>query len=356
MRKFIHIDMDCFYAAVEMRDHPQWRDVPIAVGGAADKRGVIATCNYPARAFGVRSAMSTAHALRLCPDLVLVSGRMALYRQIGLQIRDIMTRYTPKIEPLSLDEAYLDVSDCQQHQGSATRIAQALRAEIFKETGLTASAGVAPIKFVAKIASDENKPNGLFVVTPEQLDSFVLQLPLQKIPGVGPATLAKLHNLGLFSCADIRQFPHARLVRALGKFGSVLWRRAHAIDEREVQVDRVRKSVGVERTVSEDLVSRAECEEMVGVLYEKLYTRLVNATGGVKIKSQGMKMKFHDFQSTTIEHRQDQLDKGYFYTLLDEILERKAGRAIRLVGLHVTLREADDISQLDLPLHNPATR
>ena len=190
--------MDCFYAAVEMRDNPALRDIPIAIGGSSDRRGVISTCNYPARKFGVRSAMATAYAMRLCPNLTLVKGRMDVYVRESQKIRHIFEDYTDLIEPLSLDEAYLDVTHTQLFGGSATLIANDIRRRIYSELGLTASAGVAPCKFVAKVASDENKPDGICVVTPDKLDTFVRQMVLEKIPGVGKVTLQKLHRMGRY--------------------------------------------------------------------------------------------------------------------------------------------------------------
>lgn len=349
LRKIIHIDMDCFYAAVEMRDNPRLVHLPIAIGGSTERRGVISTCNYPARKFGVRSAMATAHALKLCPDLVLVKGRMDDYVEASKQIRKIFERYTDKIEPLSLDEAYLDVSDCTLFSGSATLIAEDIRKTIKFETGLTASAGVAPIKFVAKIASDENKPDGICVVTPDSLDEFVKKLPLGKIPGVGKVTVQKLHNLGLYSCNDIRSYPLEQLIKRFGKFGPVIWNRSHAIDDRDLSLSRERKSVGVERTLSEDLLSKQECLEMIETLYPKLEERLKSARGSTTIQSQGVKLKFSDFQQTTVEHRCQELNKDYFVELIDEAYERKADRGIRLVGLHVGLPTQTDFKQLALP-------
>jgi DNA polymerase-4 len=349
-RKIIHIDMDCFYAAVEMRDNPALKDIPIAIGGSSDRRGVIATCNYPARAYGVRSAMATAHALRLCPDLVLVKGRMEVYKDVSEQIREIFSRYTPIIEPLSWDEAFLDVTSCPLFGGSATLIAQDIRRVIEAETGLTASAGVAPIKFVAKVASDENKPNGICVVAPVDLDKFVSELPLKKIPGVGKVTLEKLHTLGLFTCNDVRGFPFVRLHKALGKFGALLWNRCHGIDDRALQVERQRKSVGVERTLSEDIYARADVTEIINYLLPKLIARIENAHAEKRIKSQGIKLKFNDFQQTTIEHTRSEFHAEYFNELLTEILLRRKERGIRLVGLHVGLKDETDIEQLLLPL------
>ncbi len=218
MRKIIHVDMDCFFAAVEMRDDPSLRDIPLAIGGSADRRGVISTANYPARRYGVHSAMSTAMALKLCPHLKLLPGRMAAYKEASQHIREIFARYTPLIEPLSLDEAYLDVTDCSQCNGSATLIAEQIRQTISDELNLTASAGIAPIKFLAKIASELNKPNGQYVITPAQVPAFLQQLPLSKIPGVGKVTAKRLEDVGLITCADVQQYDLVALLKRFGKF------------------------------------------------------------------------------------------------------------------------------------------
>lgn len=204
MRKIIHVDMDCFYAAVEMRDNPELADKPIAVGGNGP-RSVLSTCNYLARSFGVRSAMPAIKAKQLCPDLVIVPGRMDVYKQESRKIHQVFRQYTDIIEPLSLDEAFLDVTDVTFCGGSATLMAQEIREKIYQTTGLTASAGIAPSKFIAKIASDENKPNGQFVVTPNDVEGFVANLSLRKIPGVGPKTAEKLGHYGFVSCADVRK-------------------------------------------------------------------------------------------------------------------------------------------------------
>lgn len=345
--------MDCYYAAVEMRDNPAYRNVPLAIGGSSDRRGVISTCNYIARQFGVRSAMATAHALKLCPNLVLAPGRMELYSEISKQIRHIFSRYTDRIEPLSLDEAYLDVSDCELFSGSATLIAEDIRRAIFAETQLTASAGVAPCKFVAKIASDENKPNGICVITPDKLDAFVSQLSLGKIPGVGKVTLQKLHNMGLYTCADVRQHPFDELVKCFGKFGPVIWDRSHGVDDRELSIDRQRKSVGVEHTLAADIINPDDCHAMLDSLYPKLHERLIKSSPDMLIQSQGVKLKFSDFQQTTVEHRCQKLDKAYFSDLLNEALARRAGRGIRLVGLHVGLPNQDNSQQLVFTFPEP---
>ena len=353
-RKIIHIDMDCFYAAVEMREQPALKNKPLAVGGDSHRRGVIATCNYLAREFGVRSAMATAHAKKLCPDLVLVPARMELYSAISAQIRNIFADYTSLIEPLSLDEAYLDVTDSNQCNGSATLIAQEIRQRIHDDLKLTASAGVAPIKFVAKIASDENKPNGICVITPDQLDSFVASLPLRKIPGVGKVTAEKLVKLGLKTCQDVREYERTALVKYMGKFGRALWDRAHAIDTREVSNNRVRKSIGVERTQSEDLQTLDQCLMLIPALFTKLQQRIAKHEQEkqvqIDIKSLGVKVKFSDFQQTTVEHKNNELNINTFNALLSEAYVRGEGKYVRLIGLVVNLADNCDHAQLSLPL------
>lgn len=338
MRKIIHVDMDCFFAAVEMRDDPSLRDIPIAIGGSQDRRGVISTANYPARRYGVRSAMPTAMALKLCPQLKVIPGRMAAYKEASLHIREIFARYTPLIEPLSLDEAYLDVSDCQECSGSATLIAQEIRQAITTELNLTASAGIAPIKFLAKIASDLNKPNGQYVITPDQVLPFLHDLPLSKIPGVGKVTAKRLQELGLITCSDVQNYSQAELLKRFGKFGHVLWERSHGIDERDVSPDRLRKSVGVERTLAEDIHDWESCESLIEQLYIELEIRLRKVRPDLHIARQGVKLKFHDFQQTTQEHVWPQLNKADLLQVARTAWnERRAGRGVRLVGLHVTL-------------------
>lgn len=338
MRKIIHVDMDCFFAAVEMRDDPSLRDIPIAIGGSRVQRGVISTANYPARKYGVRSAMPTAMALKLCPHLRLLPGRFEAYKEASRQIRAIFARYTSLIEPLSLDEAYLDVTDSPHCQGSATLMAQAIRADIWRETQLTASAGIAPIKFLAKIASDLNKPNGQFVITPQAMPDFLLTLPLNKIPGVGKVSAKKLEEMGLLTCGDVQQTDLARLLKRFGKFGRVLWERSHGVDERGVVVERERKSLGVERTLMEDIHSWEQCLEIIDYLYEELDRRLTRVRPDKLIARQGVKLKFNDFQLTTQEHIWPVLNKEDMIAVARKTWdERRAGRGVRLVGLHVTL-------------------
>lgn len=338
MRKIIHIDMDCFFAAVEMRDNPALRDIPIAIGGSRVQRGVISTANYPARKFGVRSAMPTGMALKLCPHLTLLPGRFEAYREASHHIREIFSRYTSLIEPLSLDEAYLDVSDSTHCHGSATLMAQEIRQTIFNELALTASAGVAPVKCLAKIASDLNKPNGQFVLTPAEVPAFLKTLPLSKIPGVGKVSAAKLESMGLRTCEDVQKSDLAMLLKRFGKFGRILWERSQGIDEREIHNDRQRKSIGVERTLEEDIHEWSDCEAIIERLYPELERRLAKVKPDLLIARQGVKLKFNDFQLTTQEHVWPKLNKDdLIATAQKSWHERRAGRGVRLVGLHVTL-------------------
>jgi DNA polymerase-4 len=294
--------------------------------------------------------MSTAMALKLCPHLTLLPGRMAAYKEASLHIREIFARYTSLIEPLSLDEAYLDVTDSPQCNGSATLIAQEIRQAIADELNLTASAGIAPIKFLAKIASEMNKPNGQYVITPAQVPAFLQQLPLSKIPGVGKVTAKRLEEVGLITCADVQQYDLAQLLKRFGKFGRVLWERCQGIDRREISPERLRKSVGVERTLAEDIHDWEDCETLIiDKLYPELEMRLRKVKPDLHIARQGVKLKFQDFQQTTQEHvfpvlnRQDLLEVAR-----QAWRERREGRGVRLVGLHVTLLDPQLERQLAL--------
>jgi len=274
MRKIIHIDMDCFYAAIEMRDFPELADKAVAVGGDAHRRGVIATCNYAARKYGIRSAMPTAKALKLCPSLLLQPVRMDVYQRESKYIRALFADYTDLIEPLSLDEAYLDVTSSTQCQGSATWIAQELRARIYESRKLTASAGIAPNKSLAKIASDWNKPNGQMLIRPENVAAFILTLPVRKLFGVGPKMEEKLKIFGIETCADLQQHTRDSLLNKFGVIGQRLYELARGIDERPVTPDRIRKSISVEVTYLKDLPNTEACLAALPDLIERLKLRL----------------------------------------------------------------------------------
>ena len=331
MRKILHSDADCFYAAVEMRDNPALQGIPIAVGGSASRRGVVATCNYEARAFGIHSAMPTAHALRLCPHLTLVKGRMDVYRGVSRQIFDIYRDYTDLVEPLSLDEAYLDVSQCPQFEGSATRIAEAIRERVRDEVGLTVSIGAAPNKFLAKIASDWRKPDGLFVIPPHRVAEFVQQLPVDKLHGVGQRTAERLHAQGLYTCADVLTWSKPDLTRHFGRFGLRLHDLARGDDDRPVKVSRIRKSISTENTFAEDLPDLAACEAALPTLLDDL-TRRFARLEGYRITGCLVKVKFADFTQTTIEKTTAQPEDIDFQQLLQTGWARQA-QAVRLLGV-----------------------
>ncbi len=339
-RKILHSDADCFYAAVETRDCPSYRGRPLAVGGSADRRGVIATCNYEARAYGVHSAMSSAHALRLCPHLILVPGRMDVYRTVSRQIFDIYRDFSEQIEPLSLDEAYIDVSDCPAYQGSATRIAEAIRARVRSEVGLTVSVGVAPNKFLAKVASDWDKPDGLHVITPDRVDAFVEALPVTKLHGVGSRTSEKLHAWGLYTCGDIRRHELGDLLHRFGKLGRHLFELAHGRDDRPVRSSRIRKSISTEQTYAEDLADLAACERELPDLLTDLDRRFERLQG-YSIQGAMVKVKFSDFTQTTVEQTARDPTADVFHKLLVEGWHRR-GRPVRLLGVGYRVRHVDD--------------
>ncbi len=296
IRKIIHLDMDAFYASVEQRDHPELRGKPLAVGGARE-RGVVAAASYEARQFGVRSAMPSATALRKCPDLVFVPPRFAVYKEVSRQIRAIFAEYTPLIEPVSLDEAYLDVTHNLKQMASATQIAREIRAKILAETQLTASAGISYNKFLAKLASDFRKPNGQFVVRPEQGLAFVEGLVVGQFHGVGPVTAARMNQLGIFSGADLREQTEAFLQQHFGKMGRYYFAIARAQDHRPVVADRLRKSVGSETTFAQDLTAFTDLLDGLRPSIEEVWEYCQRS--GVLGRTITLKVKFADFQQIT---------------------------------------------------------
>lgn len=334
LRKIIHIDMDAFFASVEQRDNPDLRGKPVAVGGSGG-RGVVAAASYEARQFGVRSAMPSVTARRKCPDLVFVKPRFDVYREVSEQIRAIFRRYTPLVEPLSLDEAYLDVTDDLRGIGSATAIAQAIRREIRETTQLTASAGVSYNKFLAKLASDQNKPDGLCVIRPGEGAAFVQSLPVRRFHGVGPKGAEKMARLGIQTGADLAAKDRDWLARHFGSFGEYLYRAARGIDLRPVRANRVRKSIGGERTFGKDIWAeddlRAMLEEIIKTVWERIAEK--QARG----RTVTLKLKYTDFQIATRSRSQPQpiADKAEFARIARAILESEIPlhMPIRLMGL-----------------------
>ena len=358
MRVIIHIDMDAFYASVEQRDHPDLKGRPVAVGGS-QRRGVVMAASYEARKFGVRSAMPSSKAARLCPDLVFARPRFEVYSQISRHIRDIFAQYTELVEPLSLDEAYLDVTEprvsvregLEGGADIACRIKEAIRSEL----DLTASAGVAFNKFLAKMASDVRKPDGLFVVNPEEAAGFLSALAIEDFHGVGRATAERMKEIGIYTGADLLARSLPELESRFGKMGDFLYRIVRGEDHREVRPNRIRKSVGAERTFSRDLRRIEEMEERLSEIADHLAERM--ARGGIGGRTLTLKIKYLDFtlttRSTTLHA--DLTTGEQIATMARRLLHQpKPTRPVRLLGLSVTnlrpLTGRDGVSQLSLSL------
>lgn len=330
LRKIIHIDMDCFYAAIEMRDNPSLRGKPVAVGGDS-ARGVVCTANYEARKFGIHSAMPGFKARERCPHLISLAVDMPKYVEESGRIRAILASYTDLIEPLSLDEAYLDVSGEDRY---AWTIAREIRDRIRTECGLTASAGVAPNKLLAKIASDWRKPDGQFAVTPDSSDAFIAALPARKLWGVGPKAAARLKALGVDTCADLQQFSLARLTELFGKFGTDLYQLARGIDDRPVQPHRQRKSLSNERTFREDLATEEACFQALSDLHRNLLEDLKKRSSDSLITKIFVKAKQSDFRVMTQELSTQETDFSGYCSLLERLRQR-ADHPFRLLGCGV---------------------
>ena len=362
MRKIIHVDMDCFYAQVEMRDRPELTNVPLAIGGAPGTRSVLCTSNYIARKFGVKSAMPTDFAMRLCPKLVVLPPDFKKYKAASKIIQSIFLKYSNIVETISLDEAYIDVS----HEINATEIGKKIQEDIFKATNLTASVGIATNKFLAKIASDWKKPNGFFVIKPHEIENFVKNLPVKLIPGVGKVGLQHLESLGIKTCSDIRQYPPEVLALNFGKFSLDLFYFSRGIDERIVESAWERKSLSVENTFSTDMTDAQEMklylEELILEMKERVTHHLADEPQK-KIKKIFVKVKYADFKQSTseetlipFEFENSLFDKVVnienYYRLLNVSLSRKSG-PIRLLGVGVrflTGEEVDPIQLSFLPL------
>jgi DNA polymerase-4 len=342
-RRIVHVDLDAFYASIEQRDNPELRGKPVAVGGSRE-RGVVAAASYEARHFGVHSAMPSVTARRKCPELIFVKPRFDLYREVSGQIREIFFQYTPLVEPLSLDEAYLDVGENLKGIPYATQVAREIRARIWEETQLTASAGISYNKFLAKMASDQNKPNGQFVITPEMGPTFVESLPVGKFHGIGPATAKRMNELGIFSGLDLKAQSLGFLQERFGKAGTYYYWIARAVDNRPVQPDRIRKSVGAENTFEKDLVALGEMQTALQPIIDKVWTHCEQT--GVRGRTVTLKVKFSDFQQITrsrtligyVENRsaleQASIDLLNILFPLD--------KSVRLLGVSLSALNTDD--------------
>jgi DNA polymerase-4 len=351
LRKIIHVDMDAFYASVEQRDDPSLRGQPVAVGGSSE-RGVVMAASYEARKFGVRSAMPSVQAARLCPNLIFRKARFDMYRQVSQQIRAVFHDYTPHVEPLALDEAYLDVTEDLKGIGSATRIAELIRARIKADTGgLTASAGVSYNKFLAKLASDHNKPDGLCVIRPGEGAQFVAALPMRRFHGVGPRGAEKMAKLGIETGADLAAKDIAFLRANFGSFADYLYRAARGIDLRRVKANRPRKSLGAERTFDRDLSSGPVLREALDNIIEIIWERIERAEA--KGRTVTLKLKHADFTSHTraksLPHAV--ADKREFaalgHALLDEVLPLP--QPVRLMGLTLSAMEGEKEAEDQAP-------
>ncbi len=346
VRKIIHIDMDAFYASVEQRDNPELRGKPVAVGGSRE-RGAVAAASYEARKFGVRSAMPSITAQRQCPDLIFVKPRFDVYKAISLQIRAIFAEHTEIIEPLSLDEAYLDVTENLQGIPLARDIALAIRAKIKTETGLNASAGISYNKFLAKLASDYRKPNGQYVITPEMGPGFVETLPVGKFHGIGPATNAKMNALGIFTGMDLRRQELALLEANFGKAGAYYYSISRGIDERPVRANRIRKSVGAENTFATDLTEFEPMAAELQPLIDKVW-RHCESTGN-RGRTVTLKVKFADFEiisrSQSLPGPVDsrlELERVAI-GLLEKLMPTP--KAVRLLGVSISALQTDRASE-----------
>jgi len=290
--------MDAFYASVEQRDRPELKGKPVIVGGDPQTRGVVAACSYEARKFGIHSAMASATAYRLCPDAVFIRSRFDVYRAVSSQIREIFCEYTDLVEPLSLDEAFLDVTENYKGMPSATLIAREIKRKVYDRTGgLTSSAGVSFNKFLAKVASDINKPDGITVITPEMADEFMNKLPIRKFFGVGKVTEEKMFSFGIKTGADLKKFEKEKLIQLFGKSGSYFYDIAHGLDDRPVEPNRIRKSIGKETTFSEDINDTDQMIEVLEDIAAKLENSLIKKDA--KGRTITLKMKYFDFQSIT---------------------------------------------------------
>lgn len=353
-RKIIHIDMDAFYASVEQRDFPEYRGKPLIVGGSPEGRGVVAAASYEVRKFGVHSAIPAAQAVRLCPQAIFVKPRFDVYREVSDQIREIFFQFTDLVEPLSLDEAYLDVTENHLNLPSATLIAKKIRELIKEKTRLTASAGVAHNKFLAKVASDLNKPDGLAVIVPDEADEFLEQLEIGEFHGIGDATESKMNSLGIYTGKDLKQWSEIELVEEFGKTGRYYYNIVRGIDNREVKTHRIPKSIGKERTFTEDIDDLGWINNFLSELAAKISDRLSkkNAAG----KTVTLKVRYDDFEtitrSTSFSHYIDETD-DIADTAISLLEETQVGdRKVRLLGITISnlnLNKQGLFKQLEIP-------
>jgi DNA polymerase-4 len=355
MRKVIHLDMDCFFAAVELRDRPELRGRPIAVAGEG-RRSVLSTCNYEARAYGLRSAMPLFMARRLCPGLVVLPHRMDRYGEVSRVVRSVLLEYSDLVEPLGLDEAFVDVSHLRDRR--AWQLASEIRSRIFEQSGLTSSAGVSVNKMLAKIASDWRKPNGQFAVLPEDVDAFMKVLPVRRIWGVGEKTAARLESMGVKTCGDLQGWSRERLQSVFGPHAEILHERCRGVDDRPVEVNRERKSMSAEETFEEDCCQFAVLEEKMRAMAEDLDRhRLASRHRDRGIQGLFVKLKFSDFRVVTRSVPERLLSTKCLYALLEKAWQAGSGKGVRLLGVGMRFVSAEPgghllagTTQMSLPL------
>lgn len=355
IRKIIHVDMDAFFASVEQRDNPKYRGKPLVVGGSPDSRGVVAAASYEAREFGIRSAMPSKLAYHRCRSLIFAKPRFDVYKEVSNQIREIFFRYTDLVEPLSLDEAFLDVTENKKNMPSATLIAKEIKDTIYRETRLTASCGVSINKFMAKIASDVKKPNGLFLIPPDSVNDYIEELPIEKFFGVGKVTAHKMRKLGIGKGSDLKTWSYEDLTRTFGKSGGYFYNIVRGIDNRPVQPNRIRKSVGAERSYASDLESTEEIHKNLDEIVDILVRRLkASDTIG---RTLTLKVKYADYKQVTRSKTSfstlddvDEIRKVSFELLKQtEVLTKN----VRLLGLAVSNLDKEDLLELPRQLRIP---
>lgn len=351
-RKIIHVDMDAFYASVEQHDNPELRGKPVCVGGG--KYGVVAASSYEARKYGIRSAMPGRMALEKCPHLIVIKPRFQRYKEISLQIRNIFYEYTDLVEPLSLDEAYLDVTENKKGIESANEIAREIRKKIFEETGLTASAGISVNKFLAKVASDYNKPNGQKTIHPTKILEFMEELPIEKFFGIGKVTANKMHEMHIFKGSDLKKKSLEELIRLFGKSGNYYYNVVRGIHKSEVQPHRIQKSVAVEETFWDNLLDEESVFKQLKIISEELEIRLSKKE--IKGKSLTLKIKYKDFTVYTRSKTQEVYYDGNFdfYETAQKLWElRPFDKPIRLLGLSLSNLNTQEKKQISVQLKIP---
>ena len=348
-RKIIHIDMDSFFASIEIRDNPNLQNKPVAVGGKANERGVLTTCNYLARKYGLHSAMSSKTAIQLCKDLIILPVDITKYRKISKEIFKIFKCYSRKIEPVSIDEAFLDVSESGYCQGDPEEMAKQIRSCIKADFGITASAGISSNKLIAKICSDWKKPDNQFSICDDEIQNFIKTVSLKSIPGIGRVNFKKCKTLNMTSCSDMQKISKDELIKIFGSYGYTLFDLVRGIDNREIETNRTRKSISVEDTFLHDLSDTALCIQQLSILYTKLIERCKSSNVNTNdVREIFLKIKFNDFETITRQRKSLKIELNEFKNLFDSNIV-KIVKPIRLLGIGFRLNDKkEESSQYDI--------